>query len=148
MALLGYKSTPHKITPVILCFSLDFQSSTSHYSMALLGYKSTPHKITPVILCFSLDFQSSTSHYSMALLGYKSTPHKITPVILCFSLDFQSSNVALLYGVAWVQVYPTQDHASNLSYFFEIPVNTHRSKDLLGYKLTYKSNPSSQKAIS
>ena len=89
--LLKYYSVLQSTTPVLLC-TTKYYSSTTLYYKVLLQYYSVLHSTTPVLLCTTQCYSSTTLYYKVlqsttlyyeVLLQYYSVLQSTTPVLLC-----------------------------------------------------------------
>ena len=62
----------HSATPVLLCTTLYYSSTTLYYT-ALLQYYSVLHSATPVLLCTTKYYSSTTLYYTVLLQYFSST---------------------------------------------------------------------------
>ena len=119
--LLQYYSVLQSTTPVLVC-TTKYYSSTSLYYKVLLQYYSVLHRTTPVLICttkyysstnYALQsttpvllctrkYYSSTTLYYKVLLQYYSVLQSTTPVLLCTRKYYSSTT---LYYKVLLQYY-------------------------------------------
>ena len=97
--LLQYYSVLHSTTPVLLC-TTKYYSSTTLYCK-VLQYYSVLQSTTPVLLC-TTKYYSSTTLYCKVLLQYYSVLQSTTPVLLCTTKYYSSTT---LYYKVLLQYY-------------------------------------------
>ena len=98
--LLQYYSVLQSTTPVLLC-TTQYYSSTTLYYTVLLQYYSVLQSTTPVLLC-TTKYYSSTTLYYKVLLHYYFVLHSATPVLLCTTKYYSSTT---LYYKVLLQYY-------------------------------------------
>ena len=101
--LLQYYSVLQSTTPVLLCTTKYYSSTTLYYSV-LLHYYFVLHSATPVLLC-TTNYYSSTTLYYKILLQYYSVLQSTTlynTVLLCTTQYYSSTT---LYYKVLLQYY-------------------------------------------
>ena len=107
-----YYSVLHGTTPVLLC-TTKYYSSTTLYYQVLLQYYSVLQSTTPVLLC-TTKYYSSTTLYYKVLLQYYSVLQSTTPVLLCTTKYYSSTT---LYYKVLLQYYSHDWSASPMNLY-------------------------------
>ena len=110
--LLQYYSVLHSTTPVLLCTTQCYSSTTLYYKV-LLQYYSVLQSTTPVLLC-TTKYYSSTTLYYKVLLQYYSVLQSTTPVLLCTTKYYSSTT---LYYSVLLQYYSVLLYKVLLQYY-------------------------------
>ena len=89
--LLQYYSVLQSTTPVLLCTTKYYPSTTLYYKV-LLQYYSVLQSTTPVLHC-TTKYYSSTTLYYKVLSQYYSVLQSTTPVLLCTTKYYSSTTL-------------------------------------------------------
>ena len=105
---LQYYSVLQSTTPVLLCTTKYYSSTTPYYTV-LLQYYSVLHSATPVLLC-TTKYYSSTTLYYKVLLQYYSVLHSATPVLLCTTKYYSSTSLMIDPHHLWNFIYNARNN--------------------------------------
>ena len=100
IGLLQHYSVLQSTTPVLLCTTQCYSSTTLYYKV-LLQYYSVLQSTTPVLLCTTQYYSSTTLYYTI-LLQYYSVLQSTTPVLLSTTQYYSSTS---LYYEVLLQYY-------------------------------------------
>ena len=115
--LLQYYSVLQSTTPVLLCTSR-YYSSTTLYCKVLLQYYTALQSATPVLLCTTKYYSSNTLYYTvlqrttpvlLCTTKYYSVLQSTTPVLLCTTKYYSSTT---LYYKVLLQYYSVLQRAT------------------------------------
>ena len=102
--LLKYYSVLQSTTPVLLCTTKCYSSTTLYYTVLLQHY-SVLQSTTQVLLC-TTKYYSSTTLYYKVLIQYYSVLQSTTPVLLCTTQCYSSTTLYYTVLLKYYTVLP------------------------------------------